>query len=85
MQQDYWSMSEKELAELAERFGVETIAYDDAYQPFFRRDYIIAFLMDRDSALRTRGADIRSWIALGISILAFILSLVISLLTVWNK
>ncbi len=75
LQKDYWRMSEKELAELAKRFDLETSAYDEAYQPYFRRDYIIAFLVNRDAALRTRGADIRSWVALGISLFALIMSL----------
>lgn len=68
---DYWSMSENELAELAKQFDIETTAYDDAYQAYFRRDYIIAFLNNRDTALRT---DTRSNIAMGVSVLAFLFS-----------
>jgi hypothetical protein len=67
---DYCRMSEKELAELAKQFDIETIEYDDAYQPYFRRDYIIAFLVQRDAARSTRWAGVRSWLALIISIIA---------------
>lgn len=74
---DYWSMSEKELAELAKQFDIETTAYDDAYQPYFRRDYIMAFLNNRDTALRT---DFRANIAIATSLVALVISILGSIL-----
>lgn len=75
LQKDYWSMSDSQLAELASKFNIESEGYDDAYQRYFKRDYIIASLVSRDAALRTRGVLAISIGSLVISLAALIISL----------
>jgi hypothetical protein len=79
-QKDYWSMDDDRLAQEAVKYHVKIEDYVvDQVSGFsdriFPRDYIIATLVGRDQALRTRWITAISIISLLISLAAFLLSL----------
>jgi len=72
-QKDYWCMDDQELAEEAAKYHVKTEHYETDEvsgwsERTFPRDYIVASLVGRDQALRTR-------LITGLSILSFLISL----------
>jgi hypothetical protein len=78
-QKDYWRMDDQRLAEEATKYHIKTEHYEtDEVSGFtdriFPRDYIVASLVGRDQALRTR------WITL-----VSIISLLISIAALWRS
>lgn len=76
-QKDYWSMEEKELVALANQYNIPHIGRGGAQGEhwYFSRDYVIASLVNRDAALRTRWTTIVAIVSLLISIAAFCISI----------
>jgi hypothetical protein len=78
-QKDYWTMDDQRLAREAAKYHIKTEHYElDEVSGWsdrvFPRDYIVASLVGRDQALRTR------WIT-GMSII----SLLISIAALWRS
>jgi len=73
-------MDDKRLTQEAVKYHIKTEDYetDEAIQlswKFFPRDYIIASLVGRDQALRTRWVIVISIVSLLISLAALVLSI----------
>ena len=80
-QKDYWQMDDQRLAQEAVKHHIKIEDYvTDEISGFsdriFPRDYIIASLVGRDQALRTRAITAMSIVSILISLAAFIISLV---------
>jgi hypothetical protein len=74
-QKDYWTMDDQRLAQEAAKYHIKTEHYElDEVSGWsdrvFPRDYIVASLVGRDQALRTRWITAMSIISLLISIAA---------------
>jgi len=76
-QKDYWSMSQDELTVLAQKFNIPDIgrAGESGSIWYFNRDYVIASLVNRDTALRTRTTSIIAIASLVISLIALVVSI----------
>jgi hypothetical protein len=78
-QKDYWRMDDKRLAQEAVKYHIKTEHYEtDEVSGWpdrtFPRDYIVASLVGRDQALRTRWITAVSIVSLLISIAALLRS-----------
>ena len=79
-QKDYWALSDQELADEARNHNIPVEQYANiadtniSYQ-VFNRDYVIASLVGRDAALRTRWITAMSITSILISLTALAVSL----------
>jgi len=79
-QKDYWGMSDERLMEEGKKNNLPAERYEkftgtDVSYPVYDHNYIIAFLVGRDAALRTRWITAMSIISILISIAALAVSL----------
>ena len=82
-QKDYWALNDQELAEEAKSHNIpiehcENIPDTSISYQVFNRDYVIASLVGRDAALRTR------WIT-AMSITSILISLAALAVSVFRK